>query len=636
MAENVNPLPTVSEGDLSFCVTVVNNLLARCGISHTISSISQCSPSLFVLLFEGLFHFRLPNIHREKKQTSVEKLHNMKELISTMEWTVGFSLQHINAQGILNGEPKHLCLLIQIFKELCNIVEHRKEKELALQRPRTPVPSDLEQDEEEAPQTEADEVSEWCDTVLREQGLTEHVKDVVTLNPDYHMSSSSSPNLRTPVQLLSLSSQQQRGKDGQAWRQGYSTNSDDHPREETLHADPVAHLLHPRPLVAAAMHQLPQPLDATDLRAPHLSPHAFLPMPKSHADEQFRVLLQEQQEAGEADRPMATAAPRDKPSPSLVTADAQAQAGTSPKPPHPPRASPALQPPAVYSPQSVHFTLQQLHGVSPLLSSELEGQFALDPLYLTPDPVYPAPLRPVAKAPATPMPAAATPTQPLPQPQPTPSTATTTAMAGKAPKPALKPGAQMQQRPSATKPQQPQQPKQLPESKHQALKRRIIGDEKREMLRARRFLEQQQQMLQSSVTTKKGSEQAALIKMFRLLLKRERTRVSEERTRLKVQQREADKERAQKQAALEHYYMTQHEMLVEEMTKVAECRRAQERHQKQALDKLRREARDRQMHSLQQYYQKLRSQEDARFHQSSIHGLVKCFGVEGMRSALAG
>ena len=33
----------------------------------------------------------------------------MKELISTMEWTVGFSLQHINAQGILEYAAFLLC-----------------------------------------------------------------------------------------------------------------------------------------------------------------------------------------------------------------------------------------------------------------------------------------------------------------------------------------------------------------------------------------------------------------------------------------------------------------------------------------------------------------------------------------------
>ena len=73
-------------------------------------------------------------------------------------------------------------------------------------------------DENQGSQT--DEVSQWCDTVLRESNLTDHVREVVSLNPDYHMSSSSSPNVSTPVQLLSLSSQQQRKKEKQQHRPG--------------------------------------------------------------------------------------------------------------------------------------------------------------------------------------------------------------------------------------------------------------------------------------------------------------------------------------------------------------------------------------------------------------------------------
>ena len=49
--------------------------------------------------------------------------------------------------------------------------------------------------------------------------------------------------------------------------------------------------------------------------------------------------------------------------------------------------------------------------------------------------------------------------------------------------------------------------------------------------------------------------------------------------------------------------------------------------QQQALDKLRREARDRQLRSLEQYYQKLCSEDDAKFHRSSVERLLKHFGL---------
>ena len=42
-----------------------------------------------------------------------------------------------------SGEPKHLCLLIQIFNELCHIVESQQRTELELRRPLSPIPNEL-------------------------------------------------------------------------------------------------------------------------------------------------------------------------------------------------------------------------------------------------------------------------------------------------------------------------------------------------------------------------------------------------------------------------------------------------------------------------------------------------------------
>eukprot|EP00906_Rhabdomonas_costata_P001678 RCo002732 len=173
----------VSPAYLAECVSVVNDLLSRCGITHTITAVSECSPSLFVLLFEGLFSSRLPNIHREKKQTGAEKLHNIRELIATLEYTVGMPLHHIDAEAIVNGDAKQLCLLIQVLKELCGVVEERRRAaEPRRRRPPTPVPP---ADDDDLLDFRVEEVSEWCDSVMRASNLSEQVRDVGALNPDY-------------------------------------------------------------------------------------------------------------------------------------------------------------------------------------------------------------------------------------------------------------------------------------------------------------------------------------------------------------------------------------------------------------------------------------------------------------------
>jgi hypothetical protein len=578
-----------------------------------------------VLLFEGLFHFRLPNIHREKKQTSVEKLHNMQELISTMEWTVGFSLQHIDAQGILDGEPKHLCLLIQIFNELCHIVESQQRTELELRRPLSPIPNELEnEDYDENQGSQTDEVSQWCDTVLRESNLTDHVREVVSLNPDYHMSSSSSPNVSTPVQLLSLSSQQQRKKEKQQHRPGDAVEDTESDRAvgETQSPDARKTLLHPRPLAAIPVCQLPPAVAA--LRQPHLSPHAFLPMHKITPSEK----LEAEQKAKDVSLPDAQDVPmqiQDFPPTTMEQAE--------------PTAPQLLATAMLQDPTPLQ--IQSPWPPEPVLQSTSTPQHT-GPPPTDPKPVLPKPpiqdqppMRPLAPAEPKSCPQAATsarhPSNNLPKQtchaqlhkhaHKQPLRAHDLNRPQQRTKPHHK-GAPLQRRrdTSSQRLSQAQDPS-------QALVRRILGDEKREMLRARRFIENQQQLLQASCSSKRGREHAALVKLFRLLLKRERGHLREERARLKEHQKQAAQERLQQQAALENYYVTQHEMLTEQFQRVAECRRLQEKHQKQALDKLRREARDRQLRSLEQYYQKLCSEDDAKFHRSSVERLLKHFGL---------
>lgn len=615
----------ISAADLKFCVDIVNALLAQCGISHTIASISQCSPSLFVLLFEGLFHFRLPNIHRSKKQTAAEKLHNMRELIATMEWTVGFSLGHIDAQGILDGEPKHLCLLIQIFKELCNIQATQRRQELELRRPNTPLPHAHEpEDYEENVPSQADEVSQWCDRVLRESNLTEHVREVVSLNPDYRMSPSMSP-MTAPVQLLSLSAQQQRRRgpkpmpphDG-----GLESTESELIDEEGQHSEGPRPLLHPRPLAALPLY--PPPLAIAALRQPHLSPHAFLPMPKPGP---------EVKAAPVGPKPaVALEAPAEEQYPSSPPA-----VETSPVVPPPPQ---------LVLPSRIHYTFAPplTPGQLPLTLAQIDALLqesqgrpfsdlppSLDSRAPLPQPALTPPAPPAV--PLEPSPGPFIPSAPPlapgpiplgPQEEPAPP------QPQEPPKAALPPESKarhprqvsptISQRPLGRKAERPFKEAAPPS---QALKRRIVGDEKREMLRARRMFEVQRQKIYATATAQQGTEHAALMQAFRLLLKRERLRISEERGRLKDHQKEAGRERLQQQEALEHYFLTQHQMLTEEFQRVAECRRLQEKQHKQALEKLRREAREQQSASLEQYYQNLRSRDDARFHRSSLETLLK-------------
>ena len=104
-----------------FVITVdhVNWLLKSCGIvqENSLQSLSECSSSLFVLLFQRLLNFGIPNLELEPN-TVEKKLWNTTQVLHQLQDYLGLDLSHISAEEIVHGNQQHISMLIRVFLHL--------------------------------------------------------------------------------------------------------------------------------------------------------------------------------------------------------------------------------------------------------------------------------------------------------------------------------------------------------------------------------------------------------------------------------------------------------------------------------------------------------------------------------------
>ena len=68
-------------------VSNINEILRTCGFNESITSLSQCSVSMFVCVFESLFNTRMTDIKRYPK-TKEDHLFNCMALLDVLETKV--------------------------------------------------------------------------------------------------------------------------------------------------------------------------------------------------------------------------------------------------------------------------------------------------------------------------------------------------------------------------------------------------------------------------------------------------------------------------------------------------------------------------------------------------------------------
>jgi len=97
----------------------VNWLIKVCGIvqENPIYSLRQCSSSLFVLLFQRLLNYPIPDLELEPNNHE-KKLWNTRRVLEELSAVGETDLSYISATDIVNCNEDHISLLVRVFLHL--------------------------------------------------------------------------------------------------------------------------------------------------------------------------------------------------------------------------------------------------------------------------------------------------------------------------------------------------------------------------------------------------------------------------------------------------------------------------------------------------------------------------------------
>ncbi|KAJ3042596.1 Centrosomal protein of 95 kDa [Rhizophlyctis rosea] len=101
-------------------IGTINRLLTQIHVPITLKSLTDCVPSLWVALFEGLFKTRIPGIIRSGDTSSKgTRIHNTQLVLNELGGTVlEMELVHISAEALVDGDVGQILDMVDIFGEI--------------------------------------------------------------------------------------------------------------------------------------------------------------------------------------------------------------------------------------------------------------------------------------------------------------------------------------------------------------------------------------------------------------------------------------------------------------------------------------------------------------------------------------
>ena len=119
MSESSNPTEALLQE--------ANDLLSRVGISakriSSLGELSRVSSSMFVAVYESLFHTRLDAINRNPI-IKEEYINNVQIVINELSEQIQIDLKHINGEDIANGDIRSISNLLHIFARIFNVTRY--------------------------------------------------------------------------------------------------------------------------------------------------------------------------------------------------------------------------------------------------------------------------------------------------------------------------------------------------------------------------------------------------------------------------------------------------------------------------------------------------------------------------------
>ena len=126
--DNLSMPETFWEGPVG--VEHVNWLMSYCQIvrrEEPITSLKQCTSSLFVLVFQRIFNCNIEGLELDPN-THEKRLHNIQRVLEELEANIlsasgdHVSLSHISAEQIVLVNEEHIAMLVQVFLDIAQAI----------------------------------------------------------------------------------------------------------------------------------------------------------------------------------------------------------------------------------------------------------------------------------------------------------------------------------------------------------------------------------------------------------------------------------------------------------------------------------------------------------------------------------
>ena len=116
-----------AEDNPTLLLTNTNKLLSAVGLStkkiSSIDELSRVSSSLFVAIFESLFHMRIDGIIRNPQSTEHYE-RNAQRMIDSLSKQIQVNLKHITGKSIVSGDMRVLSNLVHILIRIVSLTRY--------------------------------------------------------------------------------------------------------------------------------------------------------------------------------------------------------------------------------------------------------------------------------------------------------------------------------------------------------------------------------------------------------------------------------------------------------------------------------------------------------------------------------
>ncbi|ORX88584.1 hypothetical protein K493DRAFT_77011 [Basidiobolus meristosporus CBS 931.73] len=118
-----NHLFTPKPQRISASLTSANRILRRYSIPIRLKTLSDCTPTLWIILYEAIFDIRIPEIKRQASDFA-DHIFNLERILKRLEKEVlEAELPHLKPQLICSGDEDSILDLLEIFVEIVKLLD---------------------------------------------------------------------------------------------------------------------------------------------------------------------------------------------------------------------------------------------------------------------------------------------------------------------------------------------------------------------------------------------------------------------------------------------------------------------------------------------------------------------------------